>query len=108
MKPIVFGDEAEVKILNGRASRKVLAYGPDMMAVEVHMKQGGVGVDHSHPHVQISYILAGKFEYHTEQGQVIVRQGDSLYFAGGSVHGSICLEDGVILDVFTPQRSDFL
>ena len=108
MKSIVYGNQTGTTLLDEHVSRKILAYGSDLMAVEVHFSQGGVGADHSHPHAQISYILSGKFEYHTNQGTRVVSKGDSLYFPSKAVHGAVCLEEGTILDIFTPQRSDFV
>jgi quercetin dioxygenase-like cupin family protein len=37
-----------------------------------------------------------------------VSVGDSIYIAPGESHGVVALEDSVIIDVFTPQREDFL
>ena len=37
-----------------------------------------------------------------------VRAGDTLYKKGGVLHGCRCIERGVLLDTFTPQRTDFL
>ena len=108
MKSIVYANQAETTVLNEFVSRNMLAYGSDLMAVEVCFLQGGIGADHSHPHAQISYILSGTFEYHTSDGTRIVGKGDSLYFPCGAIHGVVCIEGGTILDIFTPQRSDFL
>jgi quercetin dioxygenase-like cupin family protein len=34
--------------------------------------------------------------------------GDSLVIPSGAVHGCLCLEEGVLIDSFTPRRDDFL
>ena len=34
--------------------------------------------------------------------------GDTYYVRTGVEHGVVALEDGILLDVFTPQREDFL
>ena len=34
--------------------------------------------------------------------------GDSIVVPSGLPHGTVCLEKGVLLDVFTPLREDFL
>jgi len=38
----------------------------------------------------------------------VVRAGDTHYRKPGVMHGCRCLKPGVLLDTFTPQRSDFL
>ena len=48
------------------------------------------------------------FEY-VENGQsFILKAGDSYYVEPNVPHGATALEEGVILDIFTPQREDFL
>lgn len=37
-----------------------------------------------------------------------LHKGDSYYVAPNELHGATALEDAVILDIFTPQREDFL
>ena len=94
--------------LGGGLSRRVLAHGEAMMAVEVSFEKGAIGAMHSHPHVQISYVLEGKFEA-TIGGEVrIIAKGDTYYTLPDVPHGVVCLEAGVLLDVFTPERKDFL
>ena len=94
--------------LGGGLSRRVLAHDEAMMAVEVSFEKGTIGAMHSHPHVQISYVLEGKFEA-TIGGEVrIIGKGDTYYTLPDVPHGVVCLEAGVLLDVFTPERKDFL
>jgi len=89
-------------------SRKILARGGKMMLVEVTFKKGAVGYLHSHPHEQISYIQKGSFEVEINGEKRILKAGDSFYAAPDVKHGVVALEDSVIVDVFTPQRDDFL
>lgn len=60
------------------------------------------------PHEQVSYVLSGSFEYEVEGKKYILHKGDSYYVAPNENHGATALEDAVILDIFTPQREDFL
>ena len=101
-------DEAIVQELGDGITRKLLIHGGRLMAVEVHFKKGAAVEPHSHPHEQVGYFLKGKFEM-TIEGQIqIMLPGDSYYTAPDQVHGARAFEDGVVLDVFTPQREDFL
>lgn len=103
-----FNKDCELTDLGGGVSRKILAQDKDMMAVEVHFVKGAVGAVHTHPHVQISYVLSGKFEANMDGDKRIIEAGDTYYTLPNLPHGVVCLEDGVLLDVFTPRRDDFL
>ena len=59
-------------------------------------------------HEQVSYILSGSFQYEVEGKTYTLHKGDSYYVAPNELHGATALEDAVILDIFTPQREDFL
>ena len=96
------------KVLGGGVTRRVLAHNPDIMAVEVSFEKGARGDRHTHPHTQISYALSGRFIYSLGDEEYELNPGDSIAVPGGAVHGTLCLEKGALLDVFTPQREDFL
>jgi quercetin dioxygenase-like cupin family protein len=100
-------DAQSVK-LDGSTSRKILARGGSLMTVEVEFEKGGVGELHSHPHEQISYVIQGSFLYIIEDSEKILIPGDSCYIPSGALHGVTALQDGKLVDVFTPQREDFL
>jgi len=101
-------DECPLEDLGGGVSRRVLAHQGALMQVEVHFEEGGVGPLHSHPHEQLTYVLAGEFEFTIGGETRTVVAGDTLYKASGVVHGCVCRRKGVLLDTFTPQREDFL
>ena len=88
--------------------RKILAYDENLMLVEMHFAKGSAGAAHTHPHTQISYVQEGVFEYFIEDDRRILGKGDSVVIESGRMHGCSCLEDGVLLDVFTPMRKDFI
>ena len=94
--------------LGGGTERRILAYDDQLMAVEVGFETGAEGAPHSHPHTQLSYVLSGSFRYAVEDEAVTLNPGDSIVVPAGLVHGTVCLEKGVLLDVFTPKREDFL
>ena len=88
--------------------RRILAYTDGLMCVENHFKQGAIGPLHSHPHTQITYIVSGEFSFTIDGETRIVGQGDTLLKEDGVVHGCTCLKEGILLDIFTPMREDFL
>lgn len=89
-------------------TRRIIARGGDLMAVHVSFEKGAVGSIHKHPHEQVSYIVSGSFEYYEGGEKHIIKAGDSYYVPANVEHGVVALEDSVILDIFTPQREDFL
>ena len=100
--------DTETIPLGGGTERRILAYNDSLMAVEVSFETGAEGALHTHPHTQLSYALSGSFRYTVENESVILNPGDSIVVPGGLPHGTVCLEKGVLLDVFTPKRDDFL
>ena len=103
-----FYNETEFCDLGGGVGRRILSHDKDMMAVEVSFEKGAIGAMHSHPHVQISYVLEGKFEATIGDEKKIIGVGDTYYTVPDIPHGVVCLEKGKLLDIFTPQREDFL
>ena len=78
------------------------------MSVEVTFEAGAVGAVHTHPHEQISYVAEGRFEFTMNGETTVIEKGDSYYVAPNVPHGVTALTAGVLIDIFTPQREDFL
>ncbi|WP_295531794.1 cupin domain-containing protein [uncultured Thioclava sp.] len=89
-------------------ARQVLAEAPELMLVSVRFEAGAKGALHSHPHVQSSYCVSGRFRFLLNGEEHDLRAGDSLLIPGGAEHGCHCLETGELIDSFTPRRDDFL
>ena len=89
-------------------SRKILAYGEQLMCVENYFEAGAKAPYHKHPHVQAAYISEGKFIFKVEEEEKVVCKGDSIFLASNVPHGVTCLEKGIVLDIFTPMREDFV
>ncbi len=100
--------EAEETNLGEGVTRKILASGGTMMTVQFTFEKGAVGTPHTHVHEQVAYVLQGRFELTFADEKTIIEAGDTYYVPPNVLHGVIALEDGVLLDVFTPQRQDFL
>lgn len=104
----VFNKDIESEAAGEGVVRKILAYCDNLMCVENHFKKGGIGKLHSHPHTQITYVASGKFEFTIGDEKKTVEKGDTLLKQDGVVHGCVCLEEGILVDIFTPMREDFL
>ena len=103
----------KMKIQNHRMREMVLLQdirrGGSLMMVEVKFDKNAIGDPHTHPHEQVSYIASGSFEFTLEGEKQILKKGDSVYIPANAIHETVALEDdSIILDVFTPQREDFL
>ena len=98
----------EATDLGEGVTRKILASGGTMMTVQFSFDKGAVGTPHTHVHEQVGYVLQGRFELTLGNDKTTLEAGDTYYVPSNTVHGVVALEDGVLLDVFTPQRQDFL
>lgn len=88
--------------------RKILAYDDKLMVVRVEFKKGSIGNIHQHYHSQITNVESGRFEVQINGDKQILKGGDAFYIPPHIDHGCVCLEDGVLIDVFSPMREDFV
>lgn len=107
-KTLIADDDLEWVTVEDGIRRKVMAYDDKLMLVKVDFKQGRIGATHHHPHLQISYVASGVFEITIRGESRILRGGDVYFVPENAVHGAVCLEDGLLIDVFSPLREDFI
>jgi quercetin dioxygenase-like cupin family protein len=88
--------------------RQVLGHGPDLMMVRVEFEQGATGALHHHPHRQVSYVAAGRFEVIVDGERAELVAGDCFFVDADRVLGVVAREAGTLVDVFTPARDEFL
>ena len=88
--------------------RQIMGYDGQVMLVKVKFEQGAVGTPHTHYHTQTTYVASGKFEFTVNGEKQIVETGEGVYIEPDAVHGSVCLEAGILIDCFSPKRADFL
>lgn len=110
MSAFYYDNDAVLETLvEGKNYRKIKAHDGGLMLVEVFFENGGVGEPHTHVHEQATYCLEGKFEFTIGDETKIIGVGDTIYMPSGILHGCRLLsEKGRLLDIFTPQREDFL
>lgn len=104
----VFHENAEPQDQGNGVVRRVLAYSKDLMCVENSFEKGAVGALHHHPHTQITYVVSGVFEFEIDGVKNVVKAGDTMLKMNGVEHGCVCLEKGILLDIFNPMREDFV
>lgn len=107
-KEFIFGDETPWEVVGEGVQRQIMGYDDKIMLVNVKFDKGGIGPMHEHYHSQVTYVVSGKFELTIGDETKMVQGGDSFYIPPNVRHGAICLEDGVLIDVFSPIREDFM
>jgi quercetin dioxygenase-like cupin family protein len=94
--------------LGGGVMRQIMGYNDDLMMVKFKFQKGGVGALHHHIHSQGAVVMSGVFELEIEGEKQILRAGDGYFIEPDLWHGAVCLEDGILIDAFNPQRADFI
>ena len=107
-KEFLMGDEIEWEVVGEGVQRQIMGYDDKIMLVNVKFNKGGVGPMHEHYHSQVTYVVNGEFELTIGAETKIMKGGDSFYIPPHVMHGAICLKDGVLIDVFSPTREDFM
>ena len=107
-KVFIRDNEVEWEVTAPGVKRKIMAYDQSLMFVRVEFEKGGVGVVHQHPHVQITHVQSGAFEVEINGEKQVLRTGDAFYIPSNVLHGAVCLEAGVLIDMFSPMREDFI
>jgi len=88
--------------------RKIMSYDNRVMLVKVEFEEGAIGALHNHYHTQISYVENGSFNVEIDGKIVLLNKGDVFYVAPNLIHGVVCLKAGMLIDVFSPVREDFI
>ena len=101
-------ESVEWEPMSAGVRRKVMAYSDEIMLVRVEFEIGGIGTIHNHPQVQVSNVESGVFEIEIDGKKKILKAGDAFYVPSNSMHGAVCIKAGVLVDVFSPMREDFI
>jgi quercetin dioxygenase-like cupin family protein len=89
-------------------TRRILGFNNQIMMVHVHFAKDAVGYKHQHFHSQTTYVESGVFEVTVGEKTQVLKAGDGFFIEPNLIHGAVCLEEGVLIDVFSPVREDFL
>ena len=104
---VLFNKEGAEEIGPG-LKRQLLGYNGELMAVRVWFDKGAIGELHKHPHAQVAYVESGRFDVTVGEETRTLTAGDSFYVSPETMHGAVCTEAGVLIDMFSPVREDFL
>lgn len=108
VKVFIENDEISWQQMDMGVKRKIMAYDDKLMVVKVAFDKGGIGSLHQHHHSQITHIESGIFEVEIGEEKKVLKAGDAFYIPPNVMHGAVCLEAGVLIDVFSPMREDFI
>ncbi|XMO95398.1 cupin domain-containing protein [Hyphococcus formosus] len=100
--------EAPVETVASGLKRQLLGYNDEIMAVRAFFEEGAIGEMHKHPHSQVAYVESGEFEVTVGDETKTLIAGDSFYVRPETMHGAVCKKAGVLIDMFSPVRADFL
>ena len=107
-KVFVRNEDIEWESTGEGVKRKIMAYDDKLMVVKVEFQKGSIGPLHQHHHSQITHVESGKFEVEVNNEKKVLKVGDAFYIPPHAEHGCVCLESGVLIDVFSPMREDFV
>ncbi|MFC1483427.1 cupin domain-containing protein [Candidatus Neomarinimicrobiota bacterium] len=108
MKTHIWKSDIEIEEIKLGLKRQIMGYDSDLMLVRVFFDAGVIAEQHKHHHQQVSYVERGKFEVEIDGKKETLAAGDCFVIPSDSMHGAKCLEEGSLIDTFSPRREDFL
>lgn len=110
-KIVVHKKYALKKVFKG-VSLDSLAIGEKSMVTKMNYVKGNFATTHQHPHEQCGYVISGEYrlkvEIPEENIDILLHADDSYAIPGNTPHSFEVIEGGEVVDVFTPQREDYL
>jgi quercetin dioxygenase-like cupin family protein len=79
-----------------------------LTVAQFHLEAGGVVPRHSHENDQITCVLSGALRFKWPGGTADIRAGETARIPSNLEHEVEVLEDALVIDVFTPVRSDWI
>jgi quercetin dioxygenase-like cupin family protein len=99
--------ESKMPSVEGDVLRRFVE-GEQMTVGRVSFTAGATTEPHRHHNEQFSIVLSGRMEFTVEGKSVIVGQGEVLHLEANELHGAKALEPSVVMDVFSPPRTDWV
>lgn len=107
-KEFIKDEDLEWESVGDGIKRKIMGYDDSIMMVNVLFEKGAIGTLHEHYHSQVTNVAKGVFEVTISNVTQVMKEGDCFYIPPHAIHGVLCLEDGLLIDVFSPVREDFM
>jgi len=100
-------DDVRAEQLNPSIRRQYLST-ERITVARFELKAGGIVARHSHENDQITCVLSGALRFVSPDGTIVVRAGETARIAADVEHEVQVLEDAVVIDVFSPVRTDWI
>ncbi|WP_179374820.1 cupin domain-containing protein [Winogradskyella wichelsiae] len=107
-KEFLLDEKQDWEIVGEGIKRKIMGYDDKIMLVKVFFEVGAIGYEHEHHHSQVTYAIDGEWEFSIGGVTQTVKDGDSVYIPPHVLHGAKCTKAGILIDVFSPIREDFM
>ncbi|MFA3791353.1 cupin domain-containing protein [Aliiglaciecola sp. SL4] len=104
----ICGDKQPIEDLGDGIKRQLMGYNDHIMMAKIWFDDNAVGYVHAHPHTQVTYIESGEFEVQVGEEKQLLKAGDCFFILPNADHGAVCKKAGILIDVFSPLREDFL
>ena len=85
-----------------------LAWEEKTILCEFRLEKNHVLPAHAHPYEQTGYLISGKLNFRIGDEWNVVEPGDSWSIPADVEHQVEILEDAVVLELFSPLRSEYL
>ncbi len=93
--------------MNPLAGRKAL-HGEQITLARFRFDKGTQVAMHHHANDQITTVESGSVRMTCGDEEFVLKAGDMIHVPPNVPHGNIALEDTVIIELFSPIRSDWI
>lgn len=104
----LFGKELPTEPVAEGVTRQIMVYNNQIILDKVYFEEGSEGYVHSHFHSQVSYVESGEVDVTVDDETRTQVAGDCFFMEPNISHGAVRKKAGILSDVFSPMREDFL
>lgn len=105
-QPRFLTQEPRIEMMPG-VTRRTLGITDAMMLVEIQLDAGAIVPEHSHPHEQVGYVVAGALRLKIGDEEQLLKPGDGYAIPGDVPHSAVATEATTLIDVFSPPREAY-
>lgn len=80
---------------------------PHLTMVRIHFKRGALVPLHQHVHEQLTNVMSGRLRIELAGESTVLVSGDIARLPSNVPHAAEALDDTLVIDVFTPARTDW-
>jgi quercetin dioxygenase-like cupin family protein len=88
--------------------RQTITTGATMYQMRAELAAGSQLPVHAHPQEQVAHVISGRIRFNVDGETREVSAGESLHLPSNVPHGAETLEAAVVIDTFSPPRTDYL